>query len=142
MTDDQEKAFKKEIVERLYKAKGRLQQSLPEMQQFIRASNAVEVARRIIDPAQSIFKQFADDIQLKDLFVKAEALVANANRTFAKTISKDAPPSQALPIETHSDELPSKKAVKKAASKGVRLKKKTPLKKKKGSSKRRVRTPS
>ncbi|HLN97049.1 MAG TPA: hypothetical protein VK208_01055, partial [Pyrinomonadaceae bacterium] len=64
-----------------------LQQSFPEIQQLIKTSNAVEVARKIIDPAQSIFKQFADDIQLKDLFAKAEALVANANLTFTKAVS-------------------------------------------------------
>src|SRR5262245_26941744 len=146
MTDDQERTFKKEFMERLDKAKGLLQQSFPEMQQLIKTSNVIEVARKIIDPAQSIFKQFADDIQLKDLFVKAEALVANANLTFAKTISKEAPPTQAFPTETHSDELPSKKVVKKAASKGARLKKplkkKTRLKKKKRSSKRRMKRPS
>ena len=139
MADDQEKAFKKELMERLDKAKGRLQQSFPEIQQLIKTSNVVEVARKITDPAQSIFKQFADDIQLKDLFAKAEALVANANLNFAKTISKDAPSTQVFPNETHSNELPPKKAVKKAVKKAppkeVRpkkpLKKKTPLKKNK-----------
>ncbi len=148
MADDQEKAFKKELMERLDKAKGRLQQALPEIQQLIKTSNVVEVARKIVDPAQSIFKQFADDIQLKDLFVKAEALVANANLTFAKTISKDTPPMQAFPNETHSDDLPkaTKKAVKKAPLKRGRpkkpLRKGTPVKKKKRPSKRNVRRPS
>lgn len=71
MTDDQEKAFKKDLMERLDKAKGRLQQSFPEIQQLIKTSNVVEAARKIIDPAQSIFKQFANDIQLKDLLAKA-----------------------------------------------------------------------
>ena len=134
MTDDQGKTLKKEFIDRFDKAKGRLQRSLPEIQQLIKTSNVVEVARKIIDPAQSIFKQFADDIQLKDLFAKAEALVANADLTFAKNVSKDTPPTQTFPNETPSNELPSKKAVKKAPSKGVRLKKtskKTPLKKKK-----------
>jgi transposase len=87
MTDDQGKTLKEEFIDRLEKAKGRLQQSFPEIQQLIKTSNAVEVARKIIDPAQSIFKQFADDIQLKDLFAKAEALVANANLTFTKAVS-------------------------------------------------------
>jgi hypothetical protein len=145
MADDQEKAFKKELMERLDKAKGRLQQALPEIQQLIKTSNVVEVARKIVDPAQSIFKQFADDIQLKDLFVKAEALVANANLTFAKAISKDTPPMQAFPNETHSDDLP-KATVKKAPSKRGRpkkpLRKGTPLKKKKRPSKRNVKRPS
>ena len=89
MTDDQEKAFKKDLIERLDKAKGRLQQSFPEIQQLIKTSNVVEAARKIIDPAQSIFKQFASDIQLKDLLAKAEALVAKANLTVAKTVSRD-----------------------------------------------------
>ena len=87
MTDDQGKTLKEDFIDRLEKAKGRLQQSFPEIQQLIKTSNAVEVARKIIDPAQSIFKQFADDIQLKDLFAKAEALVANANLTFTKAVS-------------------------------------------------------
>ena len=87
MTDDQGRTLKEEFIDRLEKAKGRLQQSFPEIQQLIKTSNAVEVARKIIDPAQSIFKQFADDIQLKDLFAKAEALVANANLTFTKAVS-------------------------------------------------------
>ena len=112
MTNDQEGAFKKEFMDRLDKAKDRLQQSFPEIQQLIKTSNVLEVARKITDPAQSIFKQFADDIQLKDLFVKAEALVANANLTFTKAISKDTPPTQALQTETPpANELASKKAL-------------------------------
>jgi hypothetical protein len=137
MTDDQEKAFKKDLMERLDKAKGRLQQSFPEIQQLIKTSNVVEAARKIIDPAQSIFKQFANDIQLKDLLVKAEALVAKANLTVAKTISRDTPPMETFPNETPANELPSKKAVlKKAPSRGLRPKKplkKTPSKKRRQS---------
>ena len=129
MTDDQRKTRKEEFIDRVEKAKGRLQQSFPEIQQFIKTSSAVEVARKIIDPAQSIFKQFADDIQLKDLFAKAEALVANANLTLTKAASKDAAPTQACPIETTSSEPPAKKAgVKKAPSKKTRLKKAVPKK--------------
>jgi hypothetical protein len=136
MDDDQEKAFKKEFMERLDKAKGRLQHSFPEIQQLIKTSNVVEVARKITDPAQSIFKQFADDIQLKDLLAKAEALVAKANLTVTKTISGDTPPTETSPNEAPENELPSKKvSLKKVSSKGVRpkkpLKKKTPSKKKK-----------
>ena len=104
MTDDQGKTLKEEFIDRLEKAKGRLQQSFPEIQQLIKTSNAVEVARKIIDPAQSIFKQFADDIQLKDLFAKAEALVANANLTFTKAVSKDTPPTETFRDETSSNE--------------------------------------
>ena len=123
MTDDQGKTLKEEFIDRLEKAKGRLQQSFPEIQQLIKTSNAVEVARKIIDPAQSIFKQFADDIQLKDLFAKAEALVANAS----------------------SNESSKKAGVKKTRSKGTRLKKAVPKKtlskkKKKRALKRRVKT--
>ena len=144
MTDDQGKTLKEEFIDRLEKAKGRLQQSFPEIQQLIKTSNAVEVARKIIDPAQSIFKQFADDIQLKDLFAKAEALVANANLTFTKAAPKDAVPTETRPIETPSNEPPAKKAgVKKTPSKGTRLKKAVPKKtlskkKKKRAPKRRV----
>lgn len=146
MTDDQRKTRKQEFIDRLEKAKGRLQQSFPEIQQFIKTSSAVEVARKIIDPAQSIFKQFADDIQLKDLFAKAEALVANANLTLTKAASKDAAPTEACPIETPSSEPPAKKAgVKKTPSKGTRLKKAVPKKtlskkRKKRAPKRRVKT--
>ena len=136
MTDDQETVFKKDLMERLEKTKGRLQQSFPEIQQLIKTSNTVEVARKIIDPAQSIFKQFADDIQLKDLFAKAEALVAKASLTVTKTVSRDAPPTETFPSETPANKLPSKKAsLKKAPSKGVRLKK--PLRKKAPSKKTR-----
>ena len=143
MTNDQERAFKKDLVDRLDKAKGRLQQSFPEIQQLIKTSNVVEAARKIIDPAQSIFQQFASDIQLKDLLAKAEALVANANLTFAKAVSKDTPPTETFLNEAPANELPSKKAASKAPPKGMRLKK-TPkmmrLKKKKRLSKRRVKT--
>jgi hypothetical protein len=138
MADDQEKAFKKEFMERLDKAKGRLQQSFPEIQQLIKTSKVVEVARKIVDPAQSIFKQFADDIQLKDLFVKAEALIAKSNLTVTKTISNDTPPTKTFPNETPAHELPSKKpSLRGAPSKGARPKK--PLKKRTASKKRKKR---
>jgi hypothetical protein len=90
---NQGKTLKKDFIDRFDKAKGRLQQSVPEIQRLIKASNVVEAAKKIIDPAQSIFRQFADDIQLKDLFAKPEALVANANLTFTKAVSKGAPPT-------------------------------------------------
>jgi hypothetical protein len=144
MTDDQGKTLKEEFIDRLEKAKGRLQQSFPEIQQLIKTSNAVEVARKIIDPAQSIFKQFADDIQLKDLFAKAEALVANANLTFTKAASKDTPPTETFRDETSSNESSKKAGVKKTRSKGTRLKKRCrktlSKKKKKRALKRRVKT--
>ena len=38
MTNDQERAFKKDLIDRLDKAKGRLQQSFPEIQQLIKTS--------------------------------------------------------------------------------------------------------
>ena len=148
MTDDQEKSFKKDLIERLDKAKGRLQQSFPEIQQLIKTSNVVVAAGKIIDPAQSIFKQFANDIQLKDLLAKAEALVARANLTITKTVSKDTSLTETFPNETPTNELPSKKAVlKKAPSKEVRqkkpLKEKAPSKKKtKSPLKRKIKTPS
>ena len=129
MTDDQGKTPKKEFGDRLGKAKGRLQQSFPEIRQLVRTSNAVDVARKIIDPAQSIFRQFADDIQLKDLLAKAESIVANANRAFTKPVSKDTPPAEAFRHETSSNEPPAKKAgLKKTPSKGTRLKKAVPKK--------------
>ena len=85
MTDDQEKSLEKEFIERFDKAKGRLQQSFPEIQQLIKTSNVVEAARKIIDPAHSIFQQFASDIQLKDLLAKAQALVAKADLTVCES---------------------------------------------------------
>ena len=141
MMDDQKKTSKKE--DRLDKAKGRLQQSFPEIQQLIRTSNAVDVARKIIDPAQSIFRQFADDIQLKDLIAKAESLVANANLTFTKAVSKGTPPAQTFRDGTPSNESARKAGVGKTPSKGTRLKKAVPkktlpTKKKKPAPKRRV----
>jgi hypothetical protein len=128
MTDDQGKTPKKEFGDRLGKAKGRLQQSFPEIRQLVRTSNAVDVARKIIDPAQLIFRQFADDIQLKDLLAKAEAIVANANRAFTKPVLKDAPPAEAFRHETSANEASKKAAVKKTPSKGTRLKKAVPKK--------------
>ena len=141
MTGDQGKTSKKEFGDRLGKAKGRLQQSFPEIQQLIRTSNAVDVARKIIDPAQSIFRQFADDIQLKDLLAKAEALVANANLAFTKPVSKETPPAETFRDETPSNEASKEGAVKKTPSKGTRSKKAVPKKtlskkKKKRASKR------
>ena len=136
MIDDQEKVFKKDLIDRLDKAKGRLQQSFPEIQQLIQTSNVVEAARKLIDPSQSIFKQFANDIQLKDLLAKAEALVARANLSVAKAVSKDTRPTETSPNQMPANELPSKKAVlKKAPSKEVRPKK--PLKKKTTSKKKK-----
>jgi hypothetical protein len=149
MTDDHGKTFKKNVIDRFDRAKGRLQQSFPEIQQLIKTSHVVEAARKIIDPTnierisdglkkladaklpQSIFKQFASDLQLKDLLANAEALVAKANLTFAKTVSKDT-----LPTETPPNESPAKKAgLKKTPSRKTRLKKtvskKAPSKKKK-----------
>ena len=130
MADDQKKTSKKE--DRLDKAKGRLQQSFPEMfpdiQQLIRTSNAVDVARKIIDPAQSIFRQFADDIQLKDLLAKAEALVANTDLAFRKTVSKDTTPAQTFRDETPASESSRKAAIKKTPAKRARLKKAAPKK--------------
>jgi hypothetical protein len=134
MTDDQEKT-KQEFIERFDKAKGRLPQSLPEIQKLIKTSNVVEVARKIIDLLHSIFQQFASDIQLKDLLAKAKALVANANLTFAKVISKDTFHAEIVHDATSSSEPPLPKVeLGKAPSKEVRLRKvvlkKTPSKKK------------
>jgi hypothetical protein len=139
MTDDPGKTPNKEFGDRLGKAKGRLQRSFPEIQQRIKTSSAVDVARKIIDPAQSIFRQFADDIQLKDLLAKAESIVANANRAFTKPVSKDAPPAETFRHETPSNEPPAKKAgPKKTPSKGTRSKKAVP---KKTLSKKKTRRP-
>jgi hypothetical protein len=138
MTDEQEKTFKRDVVESLNKLKGRSQQSVPEIRQLIKTSDVVETARKIIDQKniewisdglkklananlpRAIIKQAVIDFQLKDLFAKAEELVAKANLTFANIFSKDAPPTETSTNETSSNETPSKKA---------RLKK-TPSKKK------------
>ena len=128
MTDDQGKTKKERFVGRIEKAKGRLQQSFPEIRQLVRTSNAVDVARKIIDPAQSIFRQFADDIQLKDLLAKAEAIVANANRAFTKPVSKETPPTETFRHEMPSNEASKKAGLKKTPSKGTRSKKAVPKK--------------
>ena len=143
MTDDQKKTSKKEAsADRLGKAKGRLQRSFPEIQQRFRTSNAVDVARKIIDPAQLLLRQFADDIQLKDLIAKAESLVANANLTFTKAVSKGTPPAQTFRDGTPSNDSARKVGARKTPSKGTRLKqavpKTTPSKKKKPAPKRKV----
>ena len=126
MTDDQKKTLKKE--DRLDKAKGRLQQSFPEIQQLIRTSNAVDVARKIIGPAQSIFRQFADDIQLKDLLAKVDALVANTNLTFTKPVSKDTPATPTFRDATPASESSKEVGTKKTPSKRARPKKAAPKK--------------
>ena len=128
MSDDRGKTRKERFVGRIEKAKGRLQQSFPEIRQRVRTSSAVDVARKIIDPAQSIFRQFADDIQLKDLLAKAEALVANAERTFTKAGSKDTPPAETLRDVTPSTEPSRNAGAKKTPSKGARPGKAAPKK--------------
>ena len=134
MTDDREKSKKEGRVE---KTKGRLQPSFPEIQRLVRSSNAVDIA-------QSIFRQFADDIQLKDLLAKAEALVANTNLGLAKTAPKDAPRTVTLRNETPSDESARKAPVRKTPAKAARPKKaapkKTLSKKKKPAPKRKAKT--
>jgi hypothetical protein len=128
MSRDQETTKKEVLAGRLGKAKGRLQQSFPEIQQRVRASSAVEIA-------QSIFRQFADDIQLKDLLAKAEALVADTNRTFAKAAPKDTPPTATFLDAAPSNESSGNAGTKKTRSKGARLKKAAP---KKASSKKKT----
>jgi len=144
MTDDQNKTAKKESPDRLGKAQGRLQQSFPEIRQLIKTSNALDVARKIIDPAQSIFRQFADDIQLKDLLAKAEALVANSNLAFTKAVSKQSPPAETLQDRTASKESSREAGIKKGLSNRARPKKAAPKtalpKKKKRPPKRKVKT--
>ena len=123
MSGDPGKTEKEQFVGRIEKAKGRLQQSLPEIQQ--RTSSAVEIA-------QSIFRQFADDIQLKDLLAKAEALVAKAAST------------DTAPTQTFRDVAPSNEALKKSGAKKTRARakkaaaKKTASKKKKRAPKRKA----
>ena len=137
MTDDQGKSKKEK---RLEKAKGRLRQSFPVIQQRVRASSAVDVA-------QSIFRQFADDIQLKDLLAKAQALVANADRAVTKPVSKDITSAQTFRDEASSSGSSKKARVKKAPAKGARPKKVAPKKtvsekKKKRAPKRKAKTRS
>jgi hypothetical protein len=114
MINDREKTFKRDVVERLNRAKDRLQQSVPEMRQLIRAFDVVGTAKKIIGPekikkfADATFrhdklKQAAVDFQLKNLFAKAKALVAKTNLT----------PAQKFPVETASTERPQRKRVKK-----------------------------
>jgi len=129
MTDDQGRT-KKEFG-RLEKAKGRLQQSFPEIEQLIRTTNAIDVARKIVGPARSMFRQFADDIQLKDLLAKAEALVANTDRTFTKAASKDTPPVAMFRGEPSSDESQKSAGAKKPFRPKKAAPKKTVSKKKK-----------
>jgi hypothetical protein len=136
MTDDQKKTLEKE--DRLEKAKGRLQQPFPDIQQRIRRSGAVEIA-------QSIFRQFADDIQLKDLLAKAETLVGNTNLGFPKAASNDTPPAQTFRDVTSSVESPGKTGLKKTPPKAARPKKAAPKntaakKKKTRAPKRKART--
>ena len=132
MADDREKTKKEAFVGRFEKTKGRLQQSFPEIPQRVRTSNAVEVA-------QSIFRQFADDIQLKDLLAKAEALLA--------TVSKETAPAQTFRDVTPSAESSGTAPVKTTPAKRARVKKAQPKKthskkKKTTASKRKTKTRS
>jgi hypothetical protein len=113
MADDREKTKKEAFAGRFEKTKGRLQQSFPEIQQRVRTSGAVEVA-------QSIFRQFADDIQLKDLLAKAEALLA--------TVAKETPPAQTFRDVTPSAESSGTAPVKTTPAKRARVKKAQPKK--------------
>lgn len=131
MTADQEKTVKRAVIERLNKAKGHLQQSVPEIRHLIKASEVFETVRKIIDPKniekvrdglkkladanlpQAVIKQAVSDFQLKDLIAQAEALVARTNLTVAKMFSKETLPNETPTDETSSD----KKAAKKARSK-------------------------
>src|SRR5262245_14706299 len=114
MSGDPGKTEKEESVGRIGKAKGRLQQSLPEIPQRIRTSSAVEIA-------QSIFRQFADDIQLKDLLAKAESLVA-------KAASTDTAPAATFRDVTPANESTKTAGAKKTPSKGARPRKAAPKK--------------
>ena len=127
MTDDRGKTGK-QFIDRLEKAKGRLRQSFPGMQQRVRTSGAAGIARQIIDPARSVFRQFADDIQLKDLFAKAEALVASADPASAKAVPEETDQTPALRGETPSSRFSRKAGTRKAASKQARAKKAAPKK--------------
>jgi hypothetical protein len=124
MSGDQGKR-KEGFAGRIEKAKGRLQPSFPEIQQ--RTSSAVEIA-------QSIFRQFADDIQLKDLLAKAEALVT-------KAASTDTAATETFRDVTPSNEVSNRSGAKKTRA---RLKKAAPKKaapkKKKRAPKRKAKT--
>jgi hypothetical protein len=87
---NQGKTLKKDFIDRFDKAKGRLQQSVPEITTTYQRFNVVEAAK-IIDPAQSIFRQFADDIQLKDLFAKPEALSCKCQSDFYESCFERCP---------------------------------------------------
>jgi len=133
MPGDQGKTKKDEFVGRLEKAKGRLQQSFPVIQQRVRTSHAVDVA-------QSIFRQFADDIQLKDLLAKAESLVA-------KAASTDTAPAATFRDVTPANGSSRNAAVKRTPARKARLKKTAPKKTsskkaKKPSPKRKAKTRS
>jgi hypothetical protein len=132
----------------------RLQQSFPEIQQLLKTYDVIGTARKIIDSKNfekisnglrkladtklphSIIKQAASDLQLKDLFAKAEALFAKANLTLSKDVSNESLPTQTPPNdETSSTVSPSKKAgLKKTPSRKTELQqtvsKKMPSKKK------------
>jgi hypothetical protein len=121
-------------------------QSFPEIRQHIKTSDVVETAKKLIDRKNierisdglrkraaaklpHSIKQAINDLQLKELLAKAEALVAKANLTFPKTVSKDTLPTETFPNDTPSNELPSKEVgLKKTPSKDTRLKKTVPKK--------------
>ena len=121
MPRDRETTRKDELVGRIEKAKGRLQQSSSEIQHRARTSSAVEIA-------QSIFRQFADDIQLRDLLAKAEALVAKAERASPKAVSKDITPTVTFPDAAPARESLKHAGARKTSSKRARPKKAAPKK--------------
>ena len=111
MTDDKEKALKREIIESLNKARGFLQQSLPEIAKVIKTFDVVERVREISNSKnietisegvkkladatlipREVIKHAASDFQLNDLFSKIQAFVGKANPAFADLFSNEVVP--------------------------------------------------
>jgi hypothetical protein len=160
MTDDNEKTLKRDVIDSLSKARGFLQQSLPEIAKLIKRFDMVERAQKISDSKnietisegvkklfdaavipREVIKHAASDFQLKDLFSKIEAFIARANPTFVAMFSKEA-----LLTEAPTKEPLIKPRVKKSQSKKERRektvsKKLIPRSKAKRSRKEKMRTP-
>ena len=159
MPDQKGKTLKRDVIESLNKAKGLLQQSLPEIAKLIKNFDVVERARKISDSInietiteggkklidatlipREVIKHAASDFQLNDLFSKIEAFIAKDSPASVDMRSKEELPTEAPTKETSKKPRVKKPQSKKRRFKEAVSKKVIPKSKTKRSLKRKKRT--
>lgn len=149
MTNDKNKPPKTDVIESLNKARGFLQQSLPEIAKLIKTFDVVERARKISNSKnieaisegvkkladatlipRDVIKHAASDFELNELFSKIEAFIAKASPAFLDMFSKEVVPKKAPTKEPSKKPRVKRtrlkrKVLKKAVSKRARPKSKT-----------------